>query len=298
MALYTHAQLAKLSPMTVRRAADFVADFAAQPVTERRRVVRTLVQMAEDNVELDYNDLYLRLLEDEDAEVRTLAIEGLWEDERASTADALIRVAREDRDEAVRSTAVKALGRFAHRFAIGDLQERTGGRVRELLLEAAGASMPLAIRRRAVEAVGYLSDDPAVPEIIREAYRSENPAVRVSAVAAMGRTCDVTWLNNVLREMESEDPEMRFEAAQAAGEIEDERALPLLARLTRDSDAEVRLVATAALGKIGGPLARETLMRVARGDDEALTQAAELALEELNVGTDPLGVVVRDVNPN
>jgi HEAT repeat protein len=298
MALYTHAQLAKLSPMTVRRAADFVVDFAAQPVTERRRVVRTLVQMAEENVELDYNDLYLRLLEDEDVEVRAQAIEGLWEDERASTADVLIRVAREDPDEAVRSTAVKALGRFAHRFTLGDLHERIGARVRELLLEGTDAAMPLAIRRRAVEAVGYLSEDPAVPEVIREAYRSPNPALRASAVAAMGRTCDVTWINSVLREMESDDPEMRFEAAQAAGEIEDERALPLLARLTRDQDAEVRLIATSALGTIGGQLAREALMRIARGDDEALSHAAELALEELDVGTDPLGVRVRDVNPN
>jgi HEAT repeat protein len=298
MALYTHAQLAKLSPMTVPRAADFVADFAAQPVSERRRVVRTLVQMAEDNVELDYNDLYLRLLEDEDVEVRTHAIEGLWEDERASTADALIRVAREDRDEAVRSTAVRALGRFAHRFALGDLHERIASRVRDLLVECTDAAMPLAIRRRAVEAVGYLSEDQAVPEIIREAYRSQNPALRASAVAAMGRTCDVTWINNVLRELESEDPEMRFEAAQAAGELEDERALPFLTRLTRDQDSEVRLIATAALGKIGGHLARETLLRLARGDDEALSHAAELALEELTVSSDPLGVSVRDIHPN
>src|SRR5688500_3620598 len=129
MAEYTHAQLAKLSPMTTRRAAEFAAELANQPVTERRRVAKTLVQMAEDNVELDYNDLYLRLLEDPDVEVRTYAVEGLWEDERASTAEALLRLAKDDQDEAVRSTAIKALGRFAYRFAIGDLHERVGGRV-------------------------------------------------------------------------------------------------------------------------------------------------------------------------
>src|SRR5688572_5984865 len=228
---YTHAQLAKLSPMTVQRAVDFLVEFAAQPDSERRRVVRTLVEMAEDNVELDYNDLYIRLLEDPDVEVRTRVIDGLWEDERASTADALIRAAREDVDEAVRSTAVKALGRFAYRLALGDLNERAGARVRAFLYESADEAMPLSIRRRAVEAVGYLPNDPGVVPIIREAYRSQNPALRVSAVAAMGRTADATWINNVLTELDSEDPEMRFEAAQAAGELEDERALPHLVRL-------------------------------------------------------------------
>ena len=298
MADFTHAQLAKLSPVTAQRAAEFAAELSGRAATERRRIIRTLVQMAEDNVELDYNDLYLKLLDDPDAEVRTLAVEGLWEDERASTAETLMRVAREDADEGVRSNAIKALGRFAYRFALGDVHARLGGRVRALLLESAEPAMPLAVRRRAIEAVGYLSNDDAVPPIIREAYRSENPALRCSAVAAMGRTCDVTWINNVLREMDSEDPEMRFEAAQAAGEIEDERALPLLVRLTRDEDAEVRLAAVAALGKIGGHVARETLTRLARGDEEALAHAAELSLEELDVGTDPLGVRVRDVHPN
>jgi HEAT repeat protein len=298
MAEYTHAELAKLSPMTTQRAATFAAELAGHPVTERRRVARTLVQMAEENVELDYNDLYLRLLEDEDVEVRTYAAEGLWEDERASTAEALMRLAKEDPNEAVRSTAIKALGRFAYRFALGDLHERVGARVRALLFESVDPAMPLAIRRPAIEAVGYFPNDDAVGPIIREAYRSDNPALRASAVAAMGRTCDVTWINNILREMDSEDPEMRFEAAQAAGEIEDERALPLLVRLTGDEDAEVRLAAVASLGKIGGQLARETLRRIAGGDEEALAHAADLALEELDVGTDPLGVRVRDINPN
>ena len=299
MSQYSHAELAKLSPMNPQRAADFAAEFAGHAVTERRRVTRTLVAMAEDNVELDYNDLYLRLIEsDEDAEVRTEAIEGLWEDERASTAEVLMRVARDDADEGVRATALKALGRFAYRYALGDLHERVGSRVRALLIESAEPAASLAVRRAAVEAVGYLSHDDAVPAIIREAYRSENPGLRASAVAAMGRTCDVTWINNVLREMDNEDPQMRFEAAQAAGEIEDDRALPHLVRLTRDEDAEVRLIAVAALGKIGGQIARETLMRISRGDDEPLAHAADLALEELDVGTDPLGVRVRDVNPN
>lgn len=298
MAQYTHAELAKLSPMTTQRAADFAAELSKQPETDRRRLVRTLVEMAEDNVELDYNDLYLRLLEDPDVEVRTRAIEGLWEDERGSTSDALIRAAREDADEAVRSTAVKALGRFAYRFALGELNDRAGGRLRAFLLESADLAMPLSIRRRAIEAVGYLPNDDAVPAVIREAYRSGNPGLRASAVNAMGRSSDVMWINTVLSELDSEDPEMRFEAAQAAGELEDERALPHLVRLIDDADSDVRLAAIAALGAIGGQRAREALRQLARSDDPAISHAAGMAMEELEVSSDPLGVRIADVNPN
>lgn len=298
MAQYTHAELAKLSPMTVQRAADFAAELSKQPETDRRRLVRTLVEMAEDNVELDYNDLYLRLLEDPDVEVRTRAIEGLWEDERGSTSDALIRAAREDADEAVRSTAVKALGRFTYRLALGELNDRAGGRLRAFLLESADPAMPLSIRRRAIEAVGYLPNDDAVPAVIREAYRSGNPGLRASAVNAMGRSSDVMWINTVLSELDSEDPEMRFEAAQAAGELEDERALPHLVRLIDDADSDVRLAAIAALGAIGGQRAREALRQLARSDDPAISHAAGMAMEELEVSSDALGVRIADVNPN
>jgi HEAT repeat protein len=293
----THAQLAKLSALPRQKLDDFMADWTSMPPTERRRVTRALVQLAEENVELDYNDLFLRLLDDSDAEVRTQAIEGLWEDERGPTADALIRIARTG-DDVTRSTALKALGRFAYRIALGELDPALASRVGAVLVESAAPSMPLAVRRRAVEAVGYLGANPGVPEIIREAYRSDNPGMRTSAVRAMGFACDVAWLNTILGELESDDPEMRFEAAQAAGQLEDERAVPLLIRLTRDSDPEVRLAAVAALGAVGGQAARETLMRLLRSGDETLSEAADAALDELDVGTDPLGIRVRDVNPN
>jgi len=293
----THAQLAKMSAMPRQKIDDFMATWPTTPLNERRRVARALVQLGEENVELDYNDLFLRLLDDPDTEVRTQAIEGLWEDERPSTADALIRVARST-DEAIRSIALKALGRFAYRAALGELDPAVAARVRDVLVESSAASMPLAVRRRAVEAVGYLGASEAVPDIIREAHRSENPGLRASAVRAMGFASDVVWLNTVLREMESEDPEMRFEAAQAAGQIEDERAVPLLIRLTRDDDQEVRLAAVTSLGAIGGPAAREALTRLLRSGDEVLSEAADAALDELDVGTDTLGVRVRDINPN
>src|SRR5438067_12939854 len=108
----SHSTLAKLSGLSRQQLDDFIPTWNELPVGERRRALRTLIDLAEDNVELDYNDLFRRLMADVDPEVRALAIEGLWEDDRGSTAELLIKTAQNDADETVRAAAVDGLGRF------------------------------------------------------------------------------------------------------------------------------------------------------------------------------------------
>ena len=74
----SHSTLAKLSGLRRQQLDDFMPTWNELPVAERRRAVRTLIDLAEDNVELDYHDLFRRLIADPDPEVRALAIEGLW----------------------------------------------------------------------------------------------------------------------------------------------------------------------------------------------------------------------------
>src|SRR5262245_61628000 len=157
----SHSTLAKLSGLSRQQLDDFMPSWSELPVGERRRAVRTLIDLAEDNVELDYNDLFRRLTVDADAEVRALSIEGLWEDDRASTADLLIKAAQEDADPSVRAAAVDGLGRFALRLALDEVRAPLADRIRAALLELASPSAPLELRRRAVEAGGYLGEEPA-----------------------------------------------------------------------------------------------------------------------------------------
>src|ERR1043165_9802550 len=98
----SHSTLAKLSGLSRQQLDDFMPTWSGLPVAERRRAVRSMIDLAEDNVELGYNDLFRRLLADPDAEVRALALEGLWEDDRGSTADLLIKTAHEDVEPGVR----------------------------------------------------------------------------------------------------------------------------------------------------------------------------------------------------
>ena len=46
--------------------------------------MQRLIEMAEDNLDADFNSLFRLSLKDEDAEVRAKAIEGLWESDDRS----------------------------------------------------------------------------------------------------------------------------------------------------------------------------------------------------------------------
>src|SRR5262245_18046958 len=212
----SHSTLAKLSGLSRRQIDDFLPTWNDLPVAERRRAMRTLIDLAEDNVELDYNDLFGRLIGDGDAEVRSLAIEGLWEDDRASTADLLVKTAQEDRDETVRAAAVDGLGRFALRLALDEVRAPLADRIRAALLDLASPHTPLELRRRAVEAGGYLGGEPPFRAAVQSAYAAPDPRLKASAIKAMGRSCDITWHDTIVRELGSSEAVIRFEAAHAA----------------------------------------------------------------------------------
>ncbi len=50
----------------------------------RRQIVHRLVELAEDNFALNFDSLFKNCLKDQDDEVRSKAIEGLWESEETS----------------------------------------------------------------------------------------------------------------------------------------------------------------------------------------------------------------------
>jgi hypothetical protein len=69
------------------------------PTIERQRrqqIVSRLVELAEDNFELDFDNIFKNCLDDEDAEVRSKAIEGLWENEEPSLINTLLNLFEHD----------------------------------------------------------------------------------------------------------------------------------------------------------------------------------------------------------
>lgn len=285
-----------LAKVGLQRLSDLPPDEAQQlkqvwpniDVKRRRRMVASLVELAEDNLEFDFTAAMCAILTDPDPEVRREAIEGLWESMTYDIADTLVDVLQKDPSPEVRAAAASSLARFTYLTEVGKTDKATGAKVRDALLATyQDEAEPTEVRRRALEALAYLCDD-QVSNLIAEAYQSEDEKMRASALFAMGRNCHPRWLDTIINAMKSPNPEVRFEAARAAGELEDERAVPHLETLISDPDKEVRNAAIASLGQIGGKQAKRVLKACLRSPDPEIREAAQEALEQAQFFEEPL----------
>lgn len=252
----------------------------------RREIVAAMTELAEDNADLDFHALLTWCLDDTDAEVRRLALEGLWESDSPRMLRRLLALLHEDSDESVRAAAAVALSRFAFLASLEELDDADADRVHAALLTVSSdTAQPLEVRRRALEGVGYFAEDEQVQRLIEQSYRDREQLLRESALVAMGRSMLPRWLPAIIRELESPSPALRYEAARAAGELADEArsAVPKLVPLCNDDDSEVALAAIWALGQVGGPGAKRVLEQLRKSQDDVRRQAALDALEELDM---------------
>jgi HEAT repeat protein len=261
---------------------DFKALCAAWPdlpVERRRLLLSRMVEAAETNFEMDFERVALFALDDEDEEVRTQAVAGLWENETLGLMERLLSLMLNDPGPQARAASAGALGRFVLLGELGKLPLAQARRVEDALLEVCyGEDDVLEVQRRALESVAY-SGREEVAALIEDAYYHDDTSMRASAIFAMGRSADDRWASLVLAELRGPEPQMRFEAARACGELELEDAVPTLIEMLAEYDREVREAAIWALGEIGGREARAALLVAAdQAEDEALLEVIEDAI--------------------
>jgi HEAT repeat protein len=247
----------------------------------RCQIISRLVELARDNLEYNFDGVFKNCLEDKNANVRSEAIEGLWESEEPSLIDPLVNMLEKDSSEEVQIAAAMALSKFAMLAEYGKLNSTYTAKIGQALLGViSDRSRSMEVQRRALEAAAPLSL-PQVKEAIAEAYQSHDAKLKVSSIYSMGKSCDPYWLSILLKELSNADAEIRYEAAGACGELEEEEAVPQLVELIDDSDIDVQLTAIQSLGKIGGTKAKECLKERLDNSSVAIRQAAEQALQEL-----------------
>jgi len=282
----TLSELSGLGPGNIR----FFSEAWDELNTERRmQIMRRLSELAEDNLELNFDTVFRYCLTDPDEDIRSLAIEGLWESEDNSLIDPLVTLLEEDESEKVQAAAAKALGKYAILAELGKLRNENKEKVQEGLLGAIDdRNKSPEVVRRVLESAAPLSM-PDVQEAINDAYYSNDPGLMISAIYSMGKSCNSSWMPVLIKEMENDDPEIRYEVAGACGELEDERAVPALIKLANeDDDIDVRMAAIQALGKIGSLSARECLKLCLESHNDAVKEAAEEALQNIDASDDPL----------
>ena len=280
------ATLSGLGPEEMQEFKDAWADAAPE---RRAKTIAQLIDLAEDNVELEFSCVYRYALEDDEAEVRASAIPGLWECEERSLLTPLIRMAQFDSAEDVRAAAAQGLGRFALLAETGRLIKRDARRITDTLLSIIGNDEEeWNVRRRAIESIAAMSL-PEVEQIIRDAYAHSDDLVKGSALFAMGRTCNAKWLPTLLAGIDSRVPELRYESVVALGELGEQEAVTYIIPLIADGDAQVQEAAIHSLGKIGGAIARKALEQAMRSQDAGIADLAQDSFELAQAKDDPLG---------
>lgn len=255
----------------------------------RRKITRQLAESGEMDYELDYRAVGLFALGDSDPAVRAAAIEVLWVDETLELMHRLIHMASGDQSVDVRAAAASALGRFILAGELGELPEEETRHAQETVIALFNNhNEDVMVRRRALEAISNCGN-PMVESAIHQSYNSSDERMRISAVFAMGRTCDSKWEATILKELHSSSAEMQYEAIRAAGELELEKAVPQLGKLVLSDDREVQETAIWSLGEIGGSEALRILNALAEvadeNEDEELQEAIEEALGNANLAS-------------
>jgi HEAT repeat protein len=273
--------LSRLSDMPRTEAVRFDLAWADLSAARRLETVSTMVERAEANIHLNFHVILRGRLDDPDGQIRRLAVDGLWEDEKPNLIRRLATLLANDPVSDVRAAAATSLGRFVLLGELGEITETAALQAERALRAAWTRPQEISeVRRRVLESLAYAAD-PAVGDLIQTAYNDHDELMQQSAVFAMGRSADSRWSKPILRELQSRDPAMRFEAAVSAGELGLVAAIQRLIQLVDDPDASISEAAVAALGKIGGREAKRALESIAQGVDERLAEAAEEALEEL-----------------
>lgn len=262
--------------------------------TDRRaELSETLVELADDNPELEYESVFRLSLSDVDAQIRKASIKGLWDCEDRTIIAPIIQLMRTDEEEEVRSVATQLVGKFALQGELGKLLPVDQDLVINGLMESIyDPEETLEVRRRVVEALGPVSKS-EVYDIIRDFYDDEDERLKGSALYAMGLSGDESWLDFIIDEMSNPSPLLRYESAHAAAELGSEEVVPELANLVEDVDSEVQWMAVTALGTIGGGHAVEILRKLLNHQDASIKQVATESLEQIETFSDPMKLMDR-----
>jgi len=239
----------------------------------KHTLLTALTNASETNIEFNYSPIgQLALTDDDSSLVREAAIDLLWEDESVELFTRLLNLAQTDQSTAVRAKALVSIGRF---ILLGEYDNMPKSLVKQAIDLSYSLhideSQPIEIRRRALEALSnssYLKKD----TLIRNAYNSGHHLLKVSAIFAMGRTCDDKWQDILVDELESDDNELVYEAVRACGEIQLETSVSQLRNLVISDDREIQTMAIWALGEIGGKQSIEilSLLQDATEDDDLI----------------------------
>lgn len=269
----------------------------ALSTTRRLGLLEDMEMLADSNTMMHFDAVNRIALGDEDARIRLTAVRSLWPSEQPALVPKLFDLLDHDDNPEVRAQAAGALGRFVYLGEVGKIPEVTLKQAEDRLLDIMESDEDELVQRRALESLGY-SSRAEVPDLIEEAYESDDDEWIASALFAMGRSADDRWAPLVIERLNDSSVELSREAARAAGELELAEALPVLIDLLQDEDSELRLAAAWSLSQIGGNGVAEALEELLeRTEDEDEIDLIENAIENLALTQEMSDLNLMDFSP-
>ncbi len=247
-------------------------------------LLNELLQHLDSDNLVSYEDIGRALLNDENGEVRALAIGLLAESNDPKLASKLIDIFLTDTELAPRMEAAQLLGEFVLLGELEELNPELKTKIEDALISVIRGEENPALRKRALESLGYSSREEMV-NIIESAFQRADPTWVASALHAMGLSHDDRWNDDVVSKLLDEDPRIRFAAAEAAGELNIEAAAPIMLQMLEDEEEDDDVISATiwSLSQIGGEDARIYIVNLIENtEDEDLVAFLEDALENLD----------------
>jgi hypothetical protein len=256
----------------------------------RASVVREAFDLGQEDFKLQFSRLFLFATNDDDLQVRQIAVSALGFEAEPQAAERLLDILRDDLSDDVRSEAAKSLGPYVMLAEWEELPASLAERLsRQLFSVAEDEDESWHVRRRAAESAAAFGPNERVNRLVQRMYDEDEIGLRASALYAAGRGNQRSWLSVAIEEFGNDDAEIRFEAARSAGMFGDVDALPGLSELAqKDHDVDVRHAAIAAIGEIGGVGANRILMRLYESASESDQEVIDDAMIEASLESDPL----------
>lgn len=200
--------------------------------------------------------LIKKVLNDENLQIRSMAVFALGIKPTDECYDILVHILRTDPDYGIRADAAGALGYLED------------GRALEPLMRAFYEDTDWLVRFSAAVALGNLKDMRARDALIK-ALDSEEVVLQQAAIAALGEIQDVSAVDEVLRFAQSDDWLVRQRLAEALGNMPTEKSRSALRFMAKDAHTQVAAAAEISLERLAEKLPFEEDADKESADDYA-----------------------------
>jgi len=252
-------------------------------VKRKVNLLADLERAMEGDTLLVFDDIARFALKDNDPNVRSKAIELLWESEDPGLAVEFSFLLEHDPDENVQVSAAEALGRFVLLGELDEIPSRIAKETRQVLFRVLSSHPAKKIQQEIIKSLSY-ANLPEIGQEIGARFEDPDPTWQLAAIISMGRSANERWEESIIKMLNNPSLPHQIEAVRSAGELELSSARQILLEMLNNNiqDEDLRYQAIWSLAKIGGDEVRETLEKLledADSDDEA--DIIEMALEHL-----------------